>query len=285
MPATANDTVFTGAIPEIYDTLFVPLIFEPYAVDLARRVAALAPSRVIETAAGTGAVTREIARVLPVGAELVATDLNPAMLDRARAVGTSRPVQWRVADALALPFADASADVVVCQFGAMFFPDRARGFAEARRVLRPGGTLLFNVWDRIEENEFAEVVLQALAYRFPSDPPRFMARTPHGYHDPAAIAADLAAGGFTQAPRIETLPARSRAASAQVAALAYCQGTPWRGEIEARVAAEASPAGDAPDVAAGLAQATQAAADAIAQRFGTGPIDGRIQALVVSVRK
>jgi SAM-dependent methyltransferase len=169
-----------------------------------------------------------------------------------------------------LPFDAASFDVVVCQFGVMFFPDRPHGFREARRVLRPGGVFLFNAWDRIEENEFADVVTNALATVFPTDPPRFMARTPHGYSDRDRIAADLAAAGFVATPQIETIAARSRAASPEVPAMAYCQGTPLRGEIQARSET-------------GLVQATLVAAAAIAARFGKGPVDGKIQAHVVSV--
>jgi ubiquinone/menaquinone biosynthesis C-methylase UbiE len=122
---------------------------------------------------------------------VVATDLNQAMLDQAMAVGTARPVVWRQADAMALPFADGAFDAVVCQFGAMFFPDKPKAFAEARRVLRPGGVFIFNVWDRISENEFADSVTTALEGVFPRDPPRFMTRTPHGYYDPGLIASDL----------------------------------------------------------------------------------------------
>ena len=272
MNRPASDALFAGSIPELYDSHLVPLIFEPYAADLAQRVAALHPSRVLETAAGTGAVTRALAQALPLHVDLVATDLNQPMLDRAAAVGTKRPVQWQQADAALLPFEDASFDVVVCQFGAMFFPDKARAFAEARRVLRRGGMLLFNVWDRIEENEFADTVTTALAGLFPADPPRFMARTPHGYFDRAAIARDLAAAGFDSAPRIETIAARSRAVSAQVPAIAYCQGTLLRNEIEARSGAN-------------VVQATAACAAAIAGRFSAGAVDGKIRAHVVCVQR
>jgi SAM-dependent methyltransferase len=265
------DTVFAGSVPELYDSHLVPLIFEPYAADLAGRVAALDPARVLETAAGTGVVTRALARTLSTRVELVATDLNQPMLDRASAVGTSRPVQWKQADAQRLPFDDASFDVVVCQFGAMFFPDKPRAFSEARRVLRRGGVLLFNVWDRIEENEFADIVTKTLADIFPTDPPRFMARTPHGYCDRQAISGDLASAGFGAVPGFETMAARSRAASALEPAIAYCQGTPLRNEIEARSAA-------------GLAGATSACAAAIVARFGAGPVDGKIQAHVVTAR-
>ncbi|WP_026352925.1 class I SAM-dependent methyltransferase [Solimonas variicoloris] len=269
---SSQDKVFAGAIPQLYETHLVPLIFAPYAADLARRLAARRPARVLEVAAGTGVVTRALAAVLDEGSAIVATDLNQAMLDQAIALGTSRPVEWQQADAQALPFADASFDALVCQFGAMFFPDKPKAYAEFRRVLAPGGLLLFNVWDRIEDNEFTDLVTRALAAVFPDDPPHFLARTPHGYHDRAAIERDLRAGGWREPIAIETITALARAASPRVPAFAFCQGTPLRGEIEAR----ATPS---------LDEATAAAAQAIARRFGDGPVDGRIQAHVISVEK
>jgi SAM-dependent methyltransferase len=270
MDKPSTDTAFAGSIPAIYESRLVPLIFAPYAEDLARRVAARHPSRVLETAAGTGVVTRAMARLLPAGVEIVATDLNAPMLEHAGATGTARPVEWRQVDAMRLPFDDAAFDVVVCQFGAMFFPDKAVAYAEARRVLRPGGAFVFNVWNRIEENDFPTIVVEVLARRFPADPPRFLARTPHGYFDREAIAADLQRAGYAGPPRIETLTFQSRAASARDVAIAFCQGTPMRGEIEAR----------APG---GLDDATAACAEALAERFGTGAIEGRIQAHVVTI--
>jgi ubiquinone/menaquinone biosynthesis C-methylase UbiE len=265
------DAAFTGSVAELYDSLLVPMIFDAYATDLASRVAALKPAQVLEIAAGTGAATRAMARALPAGVELVATDLNQPMLDRAAAVGTARPVHWRQADATALPFEEGSFDVVACQFGVMFFPDKVQAFSELRRVLRPGGALVFNTWDRIEVNEFAHTVTEALARHFPSDPPRFMERTPHGYFDSRAISGDLAGAGFEARPRVETRAERSRAPEAKVAAIAYCQGTPMRGEIEARSRG-------------GLDDATVTCTEAITARFGGGPIDGRIQAHVVTVQ-
>lgn len=270
-PAATADAVFGGSIPEIYDRLLVPVFFEPYAEDLARRVAALRPRDVLELAAGTGVAARAMARSLPGGVRLVATDLNEPMLARAAAVGAARAVEWRRADALALPFADGSFDAIACQFGVMFFPDVRRGLAEARRVLRPGGTLLFTVWDGLEENEFADAVTAELARVFPADPPRFLARTPHGYHHREVIARDLAAAGFGPPPEIETVTARSRAPSHEVPAVGFCQGTPLRAEIEARAGAT-------------LAEATRACAEAMGSRFGRGPVEGRMQALLVTVR-
>jgi len=269
MTSNATDKIFAGSIPKIYDTHLVPLIFQPYADDLARRVASWQPRRVLEIAAGTGVVTRALAATLPERTEIVATDLNQAMLDHARTIGMRRPVVWRQADAMKLPFADAEFDAVVCQFGVMFFPDKAKAFAETRRVLRPEGVFLFNVWDRIEDNEFADTITEALATVFPDDPPRFMARTPHGYHDKSSIARDLAQGGFRASPEVDTVAARSRAESPKIPAIGYCQGTPLRNEIETRNASL-------------LAEATNEAEKAIARRFGTGAVDGKIQAHVVS---
>lgn len=266
---TSNDRAFSGSIPEIYDRHMVPLIFQPYADDLARRVAALQPASVLETACGTGVVTRACAARLGPQARIVATDLNPPMLAQAaRRLGADPRVAWQPADALALPFDDAGFDAVVCQFGAMFFPDRVRGFAEARRVLRPGGRFLFNVWDRIETSDFADLVTRAAGDIFADDPPRFLARTPHGYNDEARIRADVAAAGFTDIA-IEGVDALSRAATPREAAAAFCQGTPLRGEIEARDARR-------------IDDVIRHATDLIAARFGQGPIEGRMRALVIS---
>lgn len=266
---------FAGAVPDVYDALMVPMIFEPYAADLGARVAAwMAPrseGRVLELAAGTGALTRVLARTLPPSSALVATDLSQAMLDRARARGAAREVTFQVADALDLPFDDGRFDAVVCQFGVMLFPDRVRAIAEARRVLGPGGLLLYSVWDSVADNDFPRVVCERLAALFPDDPPTFLERLPHGYHDRGVIARDAAAGGFPGAS-IETVSAVSRAASPGDAAAAFCQGTPMRGEIEAR-----SPGG--------LSRATEAVAEALAARFGGGAIEGKIQALVVEAQR
>jgi SAM-dependent methyltransferase len=266
------DKVFSGSIPKLYETHLVPLIFQPYAVDMKMRVDSMNVSRILEVAAGTGVVTRALAAMANKQISIVATDLNQAMLDEAAAMGTARPVQWQQADAMALPFPEGAFDAVVCQFGVMFFPDKSKGFSEARRVLKPGGVFIFNVWDRISENEFADTVTSSLEAIFPEDPPRFLARTPHGYHDRSAIERDLANGGFTKSPRIATVTARSRTTSARVPALAYCQGTPLRNEIEVRDASR-------------LNEATEVAAAAIAKRFGTHSVDGKIQAHVVMVEK
>jgi SAM-dependent methyltransferase len=266
-----GDTSFGDEIALNYDRHFVPLIFQPYADELAGRLAALPVRRVLEIAAGTGVVTRAMASRLPPDVSITATDLNPSMLARAETVGTARPVTWRQADAMSLPFADGEFDAVVCQFGAMFFPDKAKAFAETRRVLAKGGVFLFSVWDRIEDNEFTDVVETALASIFPDDPPRFMSRVPHGYHDRAVIEHDLAAGGFTGA-QLATVAARSRASSPRVPAIALCEGSPLRNEIEAR--------GSVP-----LAEVTTIVERALAERFGTGEVDGKIQAILVTVRR
>ena len=185
---------------------------------MANRLASKSLARVLEIAAGTGVVTRSLASVLPESVSIVATDLNQPMLDQAAALGTKRPVEWRQADAMQLPFEDGTFDAVVCQFGVMFFPEKSKAFSEARRVLRPGGVFIFNVWDQIKENEFADTVTTALESLFPKNPPRFLARTPHGYYDGLTIKRDLANGGFTASPQISAVAARSRAESFQVPA-------------------------------------------------------------------
>lgn len=268
-----SDKAFDGSIPALYESHLVPLIFEPYAVDLASRLASRSIASVLELAAGTGVLTRALSSALPDRVSIVATDLNQPMLDHASTLGTARSVEWRQADAMQLPFPDESFDAVACQFGVMFFPDKAKAFSEARRVLKHGGVLIFNVWDRIEDNEFAYAITTALKSLFPDDPPRFLARTPHGYHDYSVIERELSGGGFGASPSIiTTVAARSRATSARVPAVAYCHGTPLRHEIEARDAA-------------GLGEATDVAEAAIARRFGRGAVDGKIQAHVVIVER
>jgi ubiquinone/menaquinone biosynthesis C-methylase UbiE len=266
------DKLFAGSIPEIYDRLLVPLIFESYALDLAKRIAITDPRDVLETAAGTGVLTRAMASCCPAHARIVATDLNQPMLDHASAQQShDGRIEWRQADALALPFEDRRFDVVACQFGVMFFPDKVQGYQEARRVLKPGGRFCFNVWDRISENEFADVVTQALAACFPHDPPLFMARIPHGYHDVERIRAELNAAGFTSIS-VDAVDDRSKATSPLDPAIAYCQGTPLRNEIEARDASR-------------LEDATKQAAEALANRFGRGAIEGRIRAFVITANR
>ncbi len=270
MNSPDNDNGFTGSIPSLYEQHLVPLIFEPYSTHLANQLAERSVSRVLEIAAGTGVATRSLASLLPENVSIVATDLNQPMLEQAAAIGTKRPVEWRQADAMQLPFRDGMFDAVVCQFGVMFFPEKSKAFSEVRRVLRLGGVFMFAVWDRIEENEFADTVTTALESLFPQDPPRFLARTPHGYYDHLTIERDLANGGFTASPQTSTVAARSRATSSRIPAVAYCQGTPLRNEIEARDASR-------------LGEATDVAAEAIAQRFGRGAVDGKIQAHIVTV--
>ena len=176
-----TDRVFRGSIPALYDQYLGPMIFSPYADDVAARLANLEHGRVLETAAGTGVVTRALVSTLPRDVSIVATDLNQPMLDYASSQLSSERVTWRQADAQLLPFANGMFDAVVCQFGAMFFPDKPRAFAEAFRVLKAGGRFLLSVWDRIEANEFADAVVKAVATLFPEDPPMFLARTPHGH--------------------------------------------------------------------------------------------------------
>lgn len=258
---------FSGPVPDAYDSLLVPLIFAPFAEDMARRVAAINPARLLEIAAGTGAVTRAIAVRLP-DCAITATDLNPGMLAVAeRRQPPAPPVRWQAADALNLPFGDASFDCAVCQFGVMFFPDRPHGMAEARRVLVPGGHFLCNCWDRVEVNDPVPAIGAALVEIFGTDAPDFMARIPHGYHDPVRIEHDLRQAGFSRIA-IETVTIPIRLGSPDEAAAAWCKGTPLRGEIESR-------GRDVEDVTAEVAAH-------LARRYGQGAFAGRISAFVVT---
>ncbi len=267
MSKPKTDTAFTEDVAELYESALVPMIFVPYARDLAERTSRLAPRDVLEVACGTGVVTRAMADSLPAECAIVATDLNPAMVARGEAVGTSRPVTWRQADVMELPFPDESFDAAVCQFSVMFFPDRVAAYREIRRVLRPGGAFLFSVWNSIQDNEFADAVTSALVHLYPDDPPLFLARTPHGHGSPTDIESDVREAGFENCVLIQRDDV-SVAANPELPAVAYCQGTPLRNEILARD----------PD---GLARATAVAAEALRARFGDGPIEGRISGVVV----
>ena len=223
---------FSGSVPEQYQALMVPLLFQPYAEELARRARDFHPRRILETAAGTGALTRALHEALP-DAEIVATDLNPPMLEVNATKIQSDHVQFVAADAQQLPFDGASFDLVACQFGSMFFPDKVRGHSEAQRVLRDGGCYLLAIWDTIERNPLTAVTQQVLVDCFPDDPPLFMREGPFGYADPLKIESDLHDAGF-ETVEIETLELRSRCASAHDAAMALCYGTPMGAELNER---------------------------------------------------
>ena len=261
-----TDTVFTGSIPSIYDSCMVPLLFEPYARLVAERAKALQPKRILETAAGTGAVTAALNAALP-GAEIVATDLNQPMLDLAAARIRSDKVSFMAADALQLPFDDSSFDLVVCQFGIMFFPDKVAANAEARRVLRDGGRYLLVIWDSIDRNIATKVAGAAVAKLFPHDDGAFYERIPFRYDDVAQIEHDLLAAGFEDI-ELETVELMSRAPSAADAAKGLCQGTPMRAEIEKY----------GPDA---LDRATEAATSALKQLEGPNGLEAPMSAHVV----
>ena len=268
MTKPSSDSSFTDDVAGFYESILVPLIFEPYADDLASRALELAPSSVLEIACGTGVATRALASALPDTCAITATDLSAAMVSHAEQVGTLRPVTWRQAGVMELPYDDRSFDLAVCQFGTMFFPDRVAAYREIRRVLRPGGSFLFNIWRGIEDNEFADVVTQALVELHPETPPLFLARSPHGHGLDSEIQADLDDAGFSECSLVRRDEV-SHASTPEAAAIAYVQGTPLRNEIEAF----------APD---GLRLATDVATATLRTRFGTGPIAGRISAVVVA---
>jgi len=265
---SATDAAFAGSIPALYEQYLGSLLFQPYAEVMAARLDGLTQGRVLETAAGTGIVTRALAKALPRDVEIVATDLNQAMLDLASGKLQAPNVRWQQADAQALPFDDASFDAVVCQFGVMFFPDKQAGFREALRVLKPGGRFLFNVWDSLDRNEVSRIVSEAAGKAFPNDPPRFVERVPFGYFDPDRIRGEVQQAGFENV-EIDVVEKVTTAPSAREPATGLCQGSPLRAEIEAR----------GPDR---LDEVTAQVADALAARFGAGPVENRMSALVVT---
>jgi SAM-dependent methyltransferase len=268
-PVTMSLDVERASVFDVYDELLVPLCFQGYADDLAARTGDVHEGEVLVVACGTGVETRVLADALPPTVAITATDIVPGMVDRARQRGASRAVTWDIADAQSLPYDDASFDVVVCQFGAMFFPSKATAFGEAARVLRPGGRLELAVWDRIDLNDFGLAVATAMTDLFPDDPPAFLDRMPYSYHDPEVVEADLVAGGFAAPVALERVEHQARAASPEVVAAAFCGGTPLRDQLQAGGVDR-------------LPHAIAGAAAAVADRFGTSDLTGRAAALVTS---
>lgn len=267
---SATDTVFAGSIPGLYDRYMGPMLFEPYAQIVAARAKALWPASVLETAAGTGIVTAALHEALP-DAEIVATDLNQAMLDVAASRIRSDKISFLAADAQSLPFPDDSFDLVACQFGVMFYPDKVAANAEARRVLRPGGRYLLVIWDSVDRNLATQVAGAAVAKLYPDSADAFYERIPFRYHDQAAIERDLRSAGFNDIA-CETVELRSRAPSAREAAIGLCQGTPMRAEIEKH----------GPEA---LERATQCATEALLQFEGPDGFDAPMSALIVTATR
>ncbi len=239
---TERYTVFEHSAPALYDRYMGPLLFEPFANVIAERCALLKPARILETAAGTGIVTSAVHQALP-KTEIVATDVNGAVLEFAGQRLRSECVTFERADAQDLPYAEASFDLVLCQFGAMFFPDKVRANREARRVLRKGGHYLLVTFDRLELNPIPRAASEAVAALFPADPPNYMNKGPFSYSDAALIERDLLAAGFTDIA-VETLTLSCRV-SAHDAALGIVVGSPFRAEIERRDATALDRARDA----------------------------------------
>jgi ubiquinone/menaquinone biosynthesis C-methylase UbiE len=253
---------FSGAMPQLYDRFLVPLQFEPFAHDLAQRLQNVTSGRLLELAAGTGVVTRALARVLPASVGIVATDLNPAMLEQAKCHAGLERVVWREADAMTLPFSDAAFDYVVCQFGVMFFPDKRTAFRETGRVLRPGGQFVFNVWGEKGGTArlFAE---QIVGEKLARDPASLVAPE---YNDVDTVRADLAAAGFASVT-VEKVSKQTRSASAREAAVANCHGGMLRAQIDKFAPGR-------------LDEITGAVETAFAARFGNGPVEAPLNALL-----
>jgi SAM-dependent methyltransferase len=230
--AMSSHASFSGSVPANYDRYLGPALFEPYAVDLVARIPAADGLSVLELACGTGRVTARLRAALPEAATLVATDLSEPMLEYARSATPDRGIAWQQADAQALPFEDGSFDVVVCQFGLMFLPDKVQGLREARRVLVQGGVLIASVWDSVAAHRHARAIESALGELFPESPPTFL-DVPHGYFDPERIRADFEAAGWAE-PRIESVRVLAESPSSRDIAAGFVTGTPLAHELAER---------------------------------------------------
>jgi SAM-dependent methyltransferase len=261
-------TRFGGGVPENYDRGLGPIFFADYADHTARLVAGYTPLRVLETGAGTGIVTRRLRDLLPATTRLIATDLNPPMLEIARKKFRSdEPVEFRQADAMALPFADASFDAMVCQFSAQFFPDKEKSYREAYRVLAPGGRYVFSVWDG--DHPHGRLADEVAAQFFPTDPPQFY-RVGTGYNKIDPIKASVSDAGFIDL-RIAVLTKEKQVADVGAFARALVYGNPLIDMIRAR-------GGIDPD------HVVNALGEALVREFGT-PARLSLQAIVFEVTR
>ena len=265
-----RNVLFQGTIPKNYDRYLGPVIFEPFARDIARRLADRNIQALLEIACGTGIVTRHLRNTLPLSVEIVATDLNPDMFEFAKPkFKDGERLRWQQADACALPLPNDSFDAVVCQFGVMFVPDKPAAMREAYRVLRKGGVFLFNVWDSFAANPFAEIAHTTVASFFDRDPPKFY-QIPFSLHDSKVVRRFLEDAGFTDIESFsETKPCRSRSAVEFATGLVH--GNP--------VGAEAAERGVNPD------DLIEAIAKRIGERFGTAPVESTMRAIVWKAAK
>jgi SAM-dependent methyltransferase len=266
MTNASRHSAFAGSIPMLYDRHLGPVCLEPYAADLAARVTQAEGTRVLETACGTGIVTRRLLERMPSGWKLTATDLNEPMLAHARTRTTEdNRVEWRQADAQELPFADGSFDTIYCQFGVMFFPDKPRGLREAHRVLRKGGRLFFSVWDGLDSNPFQRMGHEVVMGSFQGDPPEFYT-VPFGWHDPDEIHATVSRAGFGDVS-ILVVERPGPLHSYESAAAGLVRGNPIILEIEER-------GGDADAIVAAVARRLE-------QEWPALPVRVPLRALVV----
>jgi ubiquinone/menaquinone biosynthesis C-methylase UbiE len=253
-----------GSIPENYERYLVPLLFMDYAADLAACLDVPADGAVLETACGTGAVTRQLRARLRDSVRLTVTDFALPMVEQVqRIVGDHPGIEYRQADATDLPFAAESFDAVICQFSLMLFPDKAKAMREAARVLRSGGCFVFNVWDRLERNGFSRAVHEAVSELYRSDPPRFL-EAPYSYHDLSVITDSLQQAGFDTI-EIVVQPRDSKASDPHQVAAGLVAGSPLAMQVVERDTLS-------------LEEATLAVEDVIAREFGSGPISAPMQA-------
>lgn len=261
-----SQAAFTGSVPENYDRFLGPALFEPYGAEIVARIGDKDCHSLLEIACGTGIVTQKLASGLPQNARLIATDLSQPMIDYAsRRLADQPRIEWQTADATQLPFGDQSFDIVVCQFGFMFVPDKAAAFGEAHRVLKPGGTLLFNVWDKLEHNDFCRIAHETVLSFYKDDPPLFF-EVPFGFHRVDVIRALVDEAGFHDV-QLEHLDRPSVSATARDAATGLVQGTPVSVAVRERAPAD-------------IPILTDAVATALSQKCGDAPCRGVMRAVV-----
>ena len=185
---------FAGSVPANYERYLGPFLFEPYALDLVSRLQDKKYPDILEIACGTGRVTAHLARSVKHDT-IIATDLNPDMIKVAKDIVQNDSIKWMPADAMQLPFDDDSFDLVVMQFGIMFFPDKEKGLKEAYRVLRTGGKIIYSTWNKVETVKAIHEGRVVIESYFGDDPPKFYS-VPFSMYDDRELTTITRRAGF-----------------------------------------------------------------------------------------
>lgn len=267
---TQSAPIFTGSIPLHYDQYQGPMFFEEYAIEVCSRINPTVVLAALELCCGTGRVTNHLSKTLLPSAKLVASDISTEMIAVAKEKLQGTAIDWQIIDAQKIPYDANSFDLVVCCFGYMFTPDRAKAFAEALRVLRHGGTLLISTWDKLERNE-ASFVFRSIAKKYLGDPLPGTYNLPFSLHDPASLKQELLTAGFSKV-KVDLVEKKSICSTAKEATYGMVNGGTLYNEIIKR-----NPAW--------LPEISAAVEKELSEKYGVAPMVAPMRALITQAWK